>query len=181
MELGRLVYLVPNPDLSPRLRGGGLPSVTKAKGYGKVGASEDAVEVSVQPMPSAVDDEILGVDLQSSSAEGSGRHKRKKLCITATVILLILAFAFKGMGAPTASAAPLEGANAEQPGSMPELAVVTNAAAPLVSPATLSPTGETAAVTASDNTPNEDSTVAASSNSTRLLAESSGVRVGGGV
>jgi len=45
MELGRLVYLVPNPDLSPRLRGGGLPSVTKAKGYGKVGASEDAVEV----------------------------------------------------------------------------------------------------------------------------------------
>jgi hypothetical protein len=31
--------------LSPLRRGGGLPSVTKAKGYGKVGASEDAVEV----------------------------------------------------------------------------------------------------------------------------------------
>uniref|UniRef100_A0A7S3S6V9 Syntaxin 6/10/61 N-terminal domain-containing protein n=1 Tax=Emiliania huxleyi TaxID=2903 RepID=A0A7S3S6V9_EMIHU len=72
---------------STKSAGGGLPSVNKAKGYGKVGGSDDAVEVAVQPMASAVDDEILGADLHRTPEEG-GRHRRKKLCVALLVLLL---------------------------------------------------------------------------------------------
>lgn len=82
-----------------------MPSVTKPRGYGKVGASDDAVEVSVQPLPSAADDEILGVDLQSTSAESGGRHRRKKLCVGIAVALLLFALLAKGMAASPAEVA----------------------------------------------------------------------------
>jgi len=55
--------------------------------------------VSVQPLPSAAEDEILGADLQAVPAPPGGRHRRKKLCIGMTVVLLLALVVFKGMAA----------------------------------------------------------------------------------
>lgn len=109
------------------------------------------VQVSVQPLPSAAEDEILGADLQAVPAPPGGRHRRKKLCIGMTVVLLLALVVFKGMAA---------GDEAADSSAMaaPEM---------LVAPAGGGETESPPEASAGEDAP----TGAASSNATRLLQE----------
>ena len=105
---------------------GGLPSISKAKGYGKVGSDDplppaDDLDVERGAQPSARSprsdgaDEILGAELDvgTEMPPPPGRHRRKKQCLAAFVVLLAIggaAAAAAGMGggaAASSSVSPL--------------------------------------------------------------------------
>lgn len=68
----------------------------------------------MQPLPSALDDEILGVDIQSAKAEPGGRHRYKKLCVGLMLLLalaILASLASGGVPQPVLPhGAPLDGA-----------------------------------------------------------------------
>ena len=79
-----------------------LPSMSKGKGYGKVGLSEepippadDDIESGAKPSSQAVAsdaaDEIIGADLDVGVAESAhGRHRKKKACLSLSILLLLM-------------------------------------------------------------------------------------------
>jgi Syntaxin 6, N-terminal len=102
---------------------GGLPSISKAKGYGKVGSDDplppaDDSDVERGAQPSARSprsdgaDEILGAELDvgTEMPPPPGRHRQKKQCLAAFVVLLAIggaASAAAGMGGGAAASSPV--------------------------------------------------------------------------
>ena len=91
----------------------GISSISKAKGYGKVGSedtiqpAEEDLESGAKPAQSDTADEILGAELEAGgevSSADSRRHRKKKLCLGSLLLLLVI-------GGIVASASGMMGAS----------------------------------------------------------------------